>query len=144
MKFTRDKRKAAPSVIIVSLIDVLIVVLIFLMVTTHFKNKEASLKLALPESKEAKPGASQDAKPFMIQISTNVPYFWWDNKPVTLDRLQNELIAAAKANPKVNVAIKADKNAPFGEVIKVIDAAKVAQVGSINAITEKQAAPAGR
>ena len=141
MRFGRDKRRAAPSVIIVSLIDVLIVVLIFLMVSTHFKNKEASLKLALPESKEAKAGASPDGKPFVIQVTTNVPYFWIESKPVTLERLQNELVNAAKLNPKVNVAIKADKHAPFGEVIKVIDAAKVAQVGSINAITEKPSVP---
>jgi biopolymer transport protein ExbD len=140
MRFGKDKRRAAPSVIIVSLIDVLIVVLIFLMVTTHFKNQEASLKLALPESKEAKQGGSQDAKPFLIQVSTNFPYFHINNTPVTFDRLQNELIAAAKANPKVSVAIKSDRNAPVGEFIRVIDAAKAAQVGSINAITEKAAA----
>ncbi|HAM73511.1 MAG TPA: hypothetical protein DCM86_17905 [Verrucomicrobiales bacterium] len=139
MKFGREKRKAAPSVIIVSLIDVLIVVLIFLMVTTHFKNREASLKLALPESKEARQGSSTDSKPFTVLVATNFPFFWIETKPVTLERLQNELVIAAKANPKVAVAIKADKNAPFGEVIKVIDAAKVAQVGSINAITEKPA-----
>jgi biopolymer transport protein ExbD len=38
------------------------------------------------------------------------------------------------------VAIKSDRNAPVGEFIRVIDAAKAAQVGSINAITEKAAA----
>jgi biopolymer transport protein ExbD len=142
MRFGREKRKAAPSVIIVSLIDVLIVVLIFLMVTTHFKNREASLKLALPESKEARQGSSQDARPFTVLVATNFPYFWVENIPVTLDQLQSRLVSAAQANPKVAVAIKADKNAPFGEVIKVIDAAKVAKVGSINAITEKPATAA--
>ena len=142
MRFGKEKRRAAPSVIIVSLIDVLIVVLIFLMVTTHFKNKEATLKLALPESKEAKQGGSQDAKPFVIQITTNFPYLWIDKTPVTFERLQSDLFIAAKANPKVSVAIKSDKNAPVGEFIRVIDAAKAALVGSINAITEK--ATAGR
>ncbi len=137
MRFGKAKRKATPSVIIVSLIDVLIVVLIFLMVTTHFKNRDPQLRLALPESKEAKAAPSQDSKPFVIQIATNVPFFWIESRPVTLERLQNDLTAAAKANPRVSVAIKADKNAPFGEVLKVIDAAKIAQVGSINAITEK-------
>jgi len=53
--------------------------------------------------------------------------------------LQKELIAAAQKDPQVKLAIKADKRSPFGEVIKVIDAAKVAQVGSISAITEKPA-----
>jgi biopolymer transport protein ExbD len=137
MRFRKDKAKPMPSVIIVSLIDVLIVVLIFLMVSTHFKSKEASLRLALPESKEAKTGTGTENKPFVISIATNAPYFYLGDLPVTLDRLQSELVTAAKANPKVNVAIKADRHAPFGEVIKVIDAARAAQVGSINAITEK-------
>lgn len=139
MRFGRDKRRAAPSVIIVSLIDVLIVVLIFLMVTTHFKNKEATLKLALPESKDAKPGSSKDPKPFMVQVTTNFPFFYIENTPVTMDRLQNELAAAARVNPKVNVTIRADKTAHYGDVFKVIEAARLAQVGSINAVVEKGA-----
>ena len=141
MRFTSHKRRRAPSVIIVSLIDVLLVVLIFLMVTTTFKKKELpALKLALPQSKEAKAGAS-DSKPFVVNVTTNFPYFYLENRPVTLDRLQNELNEAAKKDPQLRLAIKADKQAPFGQVIKVIDAGKVAQVQSIDAITEKQAAP---
>lgn len=140
MRFTNGKRRRAPSVIIVSLIDVLLVVLIFLMVsTTAKKEPPPMLKLALPESKQAKPG-TQETKPFIIAIATNAPYFYIDERPVTYERVQNELMTAAKRDPKVAVTIKADKRAPFGEVIKVIDAAKVAQVGSINAITERPVA----
>src|SRR2546426_6450717 len=101
------QRHRAPSVIIVSLIDVLLVVLIFLMVTTTFKKAEPMLKLALPESKQAKPGAS-DAKPFIIYVSTNAPYFYLGERPVTEDRLHADLIAAVKKDPPVNVLIKAD------------------------------------
>lgn len=126
--------------IIVSLIDVLLVVLIFLMVTTTAKKLDSALKLTLPESKQAKPGASTEAKPFIISIATNFPYFFIENRPLTIDQLQKELVAAAQKDPTVKVAIKADKRSPFGEVVKVIDAAKVAQVGSISAITEKAAA----
>ncbi|MBM3847116.1 MAG: hypothetical protein FJ405_12635, partial [Verrucomicrobia bacterium] len=100
MKFGKDRKRPAPSVIIVSLIDVLIVVLIFLMVTTHFKSKDAQLKLALPQSKEAKASSSADSKPFLIQVATNMPYFWIENRPVTLDRVQTALTEAARANPK--------------------------------------------
>src|SRR5262245_2117893 len=107
MRFTSHKRRRAPSVIIVSLIDVLLVVLIFLMVTTTFKQKELpSLKLALPQSKQAKPGQSTDAKPFVVTVSTNFPYFYLDTLPVTIDRLQSELSEAAKKNPELKLAIK--------------------------------------
>ena len=60
---------------------------------------------------------------------------------MTLDRLQNELLSAVKRDPQLKVSIKADKQAPWGEVIKIIDAAKVANVASINAFTEKPALP---
>ncbi len=132
------RRHRAPSVIIVSLIDVLLVVLIFLMVTTTFKKVEPILKLALPESKQAKPGPS-DAKPFIIFVSSNAPYYYLGEKPVTLDRLQAEIDAAAKKDPQLNVMIKADKSTPLGIGIKIIDAAKLAHAGSINFITEKAA-----
>ena len=139
MRFVTQKRKRTPSVIIVSLIDVLLVVLIFLMVTTTAKTREPALKLSLPESKQAKPGATTEAKPFVVSVATNFPYFFVENRPLTIDQLQKDLIAAAQKDPQVKVAIKADKRSPVGEFIKVIDAAKVAQVGSISAITEKPA-----
>src|SRR2546425_4260369 len=121
MQFRTHKRRRTPSVIIVSLIDVLLVVLIFLMVSTTFKKEQPALKLSLPESKQAKPGATE-SKPFVVSVATNAPYFFREDKPVTLDRLQNELLEEAKKNPQLKVAIKADKQAPFGEVIKIIDA----------------------
>ena len=138
MQFTPHKRRRAPAVIIVSLIDVLLVVLIFLMVTTTFKAAEPALKLNLPESKQAKAGTSE-VKPFLINVATNFPYLHIENRPVTLDKLQRELTEAVKKDPKLKVSIKADKQAPFGEVVKVLDAAKEANVASISAITEKVA-----
>jgi len=141
MHFKPRKNRRAPSVIIVSLIDVLLVVLIFLMVTTTAKTREAALKLSLPESKQAKPGASTDTKPYVIAVSTNFPYFFVENRPLTLDQLQKDLIAAAQKNPQMKVAIRADRRSPWGEVVHVIDAAKVAGATSIDAVTEKPAAP---
>jgi biopolymer transport protein ExbD len=60
MQFNVHKRRQTPTVIIISLIDVLLVVLIFLMVTTTFKQQPA-VRLALPESRQAKPGATENA-----------------------------------------------------------------------------------
>ena len=139
MRFTTHKRRRAPSVIIVSLIDVLLVVLIFLMVTTTAKKVEPALRLNLPQSTEAQPGATE-SKPFIVQVTTNYPYLFIGDRAVTLDGLQSTLAAAVKKNPQLKVAVKADKQAPFGEIDKVIDASKLAQVGSLNFITEKMAA----
>jgi biopolymer transport protein ExbD len=139
MRFTTQKRKRTPSVIIVSLIDVLLVVLIFLMVTTTAKKAESALKLTLPQSKEAKPGTAE-TKPFIIQVSTNYPYIFIGDRPVTSDGLQSELVAAVKKDPQLKVLVKGDKRTPWEEIVKVIDASKLAEVGSLNFVTEKAVA----
>src|SRR4051812_26127877 len=104
MNFNRNRKRRAPTVIIVSLIDVLLVVLIFLMVTTTFKKDlPPELRLALPESKQAKAGTT-DSKPIVITVATNAPYFFLEDKPVTFERVQTELVQAAKKDPQVKVA----------------------------------------
>jgi biopolymer transport protein ExbD len=137
MNFTKNKKRKVPSVIIVSLIDVLLVVLIFLMVSTTFKKEQPALKLALPESKVAKPGSADQKEAFTVSVSTNFPYFFIGEKPVTYDQLQRELDAAVQKNPQLALKIRADKASPVGEFLKVIDAGKLAKVTSIDAITEK-------
>jgi biopolymer transport protein ExbD len=138
MQFTSNKRRRAPSVIIVSLIDVLLVVLIFMMVSTTFKQAQNSLKLSLPESKQAKAGPTEQ-KPFMVLIASNAPYFYLEGQPVTYERLQNEIDGAVKKDPQLKITVRADKHAPLGENIRVIDAATAAKVAGITLQTEKSA-----
>ncbi|HZO86296.1 MAG TPA: biopolymer transporter ExbD [Verrucomicrobiae bacterium] len=137
MNFTKSKKHKVPSVIIVSLIDVLLVVLIFLMVSTTFKQEQPALKLTLPESKVAKPGTADQTQPFVVSVSTNFPYFYIGEKPVNYDQLQRELEAAVQKNPQLALKIRADKQAPVGEFLRVIDAGKLAKIQTIDAITEK-------
>src|SRR6185436_18400307 len=110
MKFIKNKRHKVPSVIIVSLIDVLLVVLIFLMVSTTFKKEQPALKLALPESKVAKLGTADQKEAFTVSVSTNFPYFFIGEKPVNYDQLQRELTAAVEKNPQLALKIRADKS----------------------------------
>jgi biopolymer transport protein ExbD len=138
MKFVTHKRRQAPAVIIISLIDILIVLLIFMMVTTSFKQTPA-LRLALPESKQPRQGTSSDAA-IIVTIAKSEPRFYLDQNLVTFQRLQDELISRAKKNPKITLSIRADTEAPWGQVIRVMDAAKAANIKSINGFTK----PAGQ
>jgi len=126
MRFTMRKRRQPPPIIIISLIDILIVLLIFLMVTTTFKQQPA-LKLALPESKQTpKPGSTENN--LVITISKEEPYLYLGPRAVTLVKLEEELKASATKNPQVSVSIRADTAAPVGQLVKVMDAAKVAGI----------------
>ena len=133
MRFYAKKRRQPPAIIIVALIDILIVLLIFLMVTTTFKQQPA-LKLALPESSQAvKTGANENA-PLIVSIEPDGSLrLGKDAKPVTLERLKEELLRSVGSQPDLRVAIMADKAAPWGTIVKVMDAIKESGIKAVNA-----------
>jgi biopolymer transport protein ExbD len=139
MRFLTRKRKHTPTIIIVALIDVLIVLLIFLMVTTTFKQQPA-LKLVLPESSQAQKAGAQEKALLIVSIdSKGNMRLGTDALPVTDDRLKSEFKTRAEKDPDLKVAISADKDAPFGQIIKVMDAAKEAHIKMVNAFTREAA-----
>lgn len=141
MRFFVRKRRSTPTVIIVALIDVLIVLVIFLLVTTTFKQQPA-LRLALPESTQAlKTGANENA-PLVISVDAQGNLrLGAEAMPVTVDKLRSELLARAASTPDLKLAISADKNAPFGQIVKVMDAAKEAKIKMVNAFTKEAGKP---
>lgn len=135
MHFRFRKRRTTPAIIIVALIDVLIVLVIFLLVTTTFRQQNA-LKLQLPESSQGKEPGANENPPFIVSINTNGVYFV-DKMPVTFEQLEGDLKSAAAKNPNLILAINADENAPWGKVVRVRDAAAVANIKSLVALTKQ-------
>ncbi len=130
MRFYVRKRQQTPSVIIVALIDVLIVLVIFLIVTTTFKQQPA-LRLALPESSQAQKTGAQENAPLVVSIDDKGNLrLGADARPVTVDRLKAELLAQIEKKPDLKLAISADKSAPIGQVVKVMDATMEAGIKS--------------
>jgi biopolymer transport protein ExbD len=141
MRFYVRKRKQAPAVIIVALIDILIVLLIFLMVTTTFKQQPA-LKLALPESSQAQKTGDNEAPPLVVSIDPKGNLrFGADARPITVEHFKEELLASVAKTPGLKLAISADTAAPFGMIIKVMDAAKEAKITMVNAFTKEAGKP---
>jgi len=66
-----------------------------------------------------------------------------DDKPVTLANLATALSTARKQDPQRAIAMQADKQAPFGVVVQVLDALKQAGVKNIPAFTQPEDAKAG-
>ncbi len=135
MKFLQRKRRQPPAIIIVSLIDILIVLLIFMMVTTTFK-QHPSVRLALPESKTPREGATSEPS-LVVTVAQKPPHFFLGANSISLEELQKELKNRAAANPKVELTIRADDGAPFGQIVKVMDAAKAARIRTASAMVKQ-------
>jgi biopolymer transport protein ExbD len=126
MNFYPRKRKM-PQVIIVSLIDIFAILLIFVIVTTTFKQSlPPSVTIKLPESKTAVE-AEKAEEPVVLTISEQEEIFL-DGKPVSLDELKEQVEALTKGKTKRKLALNADTKAPFGAVIRVLDVLRDAGV----------------
>ena len=137
MRFYVRKRRQAPAIIIVALVDILIVLLIYLMVTTTFKQQPA-LKLALPESSQAQKTGARENAPMVISIDDKGNLrFGPEARPVTRERLREELLAAITKTPDLKVAISADKASPFGQFIKVKDTATELGIKQLTVFTKE-------
>ena len=60
---------------------------------------------------------------------------------MTYERLKAELLAEAAKTADVRLAISADTAAPFGVIVKVMDAAKEAKIKMVNAFTKEPGKP---
>lgn len=133
--YTRKKRN--PSVIIVSMIDILAILLIFFIVTTTFKKKTPQLQINLPESKSAEAAEASRTEPILLHVKS-AEEISLDDTPVALDSLLQALQAARTAAPDRPIALQADRDAPFGVVVKVLDALKAAGIKNIPAFTQPE------
>lgn len=131
MKFYTRKRRA-PNVIIVSLIDILVILLIFFIVTTSFKKGLPQLKIALPESKSAATEVAAKSEPLVIEVK-DADTLQLGGKPVALDGLAAALRAARESEPDRGVALQADESVPFRVIVRVIDALREAGIRNLPA-----------
>jgi biopolymer transport protein ExbD len=143
MRFYLPKRRQTPTIIVVALIDVLIVLLIFLMVTTTFRQQSA-LKVALPESSQTRTEGSNENVPLFVSIERNDDLrLGPDARPVTLDGLRRELMDAVVKKPDLKGDLYSDSNSTVGQLVKVMDVVKGANISSLNLRTREPGKPKG-
>lgn len=136
MKFyTRQRRM--PTVIIVSLIDILAILLIFVIVTTTFKRSQPEVAIKLPQSRSAGQGGAQ-SDPIEISVTPDGKILF-DAKLVSPKELAVAIKGVQKSTPDRPIALRADEKAPFGVIISVLDVLKEAGIqSSVSAFVETQ------
>ena len=135
MNFQRDHRRDEPEINLIPLIDVLLVILIFLMVSTTYA-RFSELKINLPTS-----GAEQTPnKPMQIEVTVDASGNYQINdalltqaSPTTLATALKQ--AAGNDNDPVLV-INADAKATHQSVINVMEAARQLGMSRITFATQ--------
>ena len=129
MNFQRGKKHEDLELNLVPLIDVLLVIIIFLVVSTTF-SRFSELKINLPTAEANSP----DKKPNVINVSITAEGIYSVNETLLPNKSLESIITALKNSSKgekdVPVIINADAKCEHQSVINVMEASR--QVGLIH------------
>ena len=134
MNFRRPKPEE-PEINLIPFIDVLLVILIFLMLsTTYSKFTELQITLPIADTDQARD------RPHEIIVAVSADgRFTVNKKPVdgrSVEALTAELIAAAGGSSDMVLIISADATAMHQSVINVMDAARRAGLSKLTFATQ--------
>ena len=133
MKIAVRKRRA-PSIIIVSLVDILTILLIFFVVSTTFKRDQPEVQINLPDSKTSTK-VSSEQEHAVVSVNEN-DEVRLDGQVISVDELETSVKNLPPAR-RAALALQADKKSSFGTIIKVMDALKLAGVKNLPAFTRE-------
>lgn len=135
MNFRRGGAGNDPEINLIPLIDVLLVILIFLMVTTTYA-RFSELQINLPEAK----GDSARAEPRRLDVGVDAQGGYSLNNTrlsqTAVQDLTTVLKSAAANAPDPVVIINADARATHQSVIRVMDAARRAGLTRVTFVTK--------
>jgi biopolymer transport protein ExbD len=136
MNFRRGSFREEPEINLVPFIDILIVIVIFLAVTTTY-SKYAELKINLPTADANQ--AEQLPDQIEVAVASDGQYMINRSRIVftNTSAFAAELQAASGGNADPVIVISADANATHQSVISVMEAARLAGFGRITFTTQQ-------
>ena len=135
MNFQRGKQKEPLEINLVPMIDVMLVILIYLMITTTY-SKYTELQINLPSADADK----QHQRASEVNVLVNAQGQYVVNRSpvafVSVEQLAGELKRASGAASEPVVVISADATATHQAVVRIMEAARVAGLSQITFTTQ--------
>jgi|GEM_PF-132348 len=132
---TYIKRRRDPFINVVPLIDVLMVIIFFFLLTMQFKNLSA-IDITPPTMKSSETALSE--KYTTISINKDGQIFLQDEK-LTPQELLSALEKLHKENENMSLVLVADETSPLKFVTEAIDQVRLAKIKKLSLQTKKTA-----
>ena len=137
MNFQKGRIREEPEINLIAMIDVLLVILIFMLVTTTY-SKHAELQINLPQASGSQATAAAD----QINVAIDATgHYAVNNKPIKfdgIDSMSQALRKAAGIQTDPTIIINADAKATHQSVINIMEAARIDGYGRITFTTQSQ------
>ena len=134
MNFRKNKRSSAPTVQMVSLMDVVFLLLCFFVTSSVFSQWETEVSITLPTAKSATiPGRMPGEIILMLNADGKGSV---NGHPLSLEEVPRRLTRIAENFPGQPVVIRADKTCSYETLMSLIDACRTANVWNFSLATE--------
>ncbi len=127
MRF-RKKKDDEPNIGIAPLIDIVFLLLIFFMVTSHY-DIAAGVQIKLP--RVTKKVASPDAENRIIVVVDKEENAYIEGTKIDMKALKARLSGEVKKRGMLHLILQADSKVSHGKVVEIMDIAKTAGINSI-------------
>lgn len=117
------RAKTIAAINVTPLVDVVLVLLVILMVASTYIVAQ-TMKVHLPKARMSDGTAD---KPTTVQL-LKTGELRWNEQPVGESALEGLMRSAVAADPEMSLVVSADKDALHGQVVHVMDLAKVAGI----------------
>lgn len=141
MKFTDDAAQDEPEINVISLIDVILVLLIFFMATATFE-QQSRLKVDLPQASKTVIEKDQ-GESLVVQINAEGRFFVGNSEVINeqLETLKAAIAASAGDKRDQRVVLRADGRTPHQSVITAMDALSQLGFSNLSIATVKRETP---
>mgnify|MGYP000501231651 CR=1 FL=1 len=124
----RGRNKVDPTFNMSSMTDIVFLLLIFFMLTSTLVTVSA-IDVLLPKAG----GKTENNKSVAVSITNNSKYYI-DKTMVAAANLESEILKSVGADKKITIVIRGDKDAPYRNIMRVIDIANKNKLKMILAV----------
>lgn len=129
MKF---RRRAEPHVVgfqIAPMVDVLLVLLCFFILTWNFARKEMEISVKVPVAEHAsEPTLNVNQSVLNLKADGTMVM---NTKPITYEDLGERMRALAEINPEYAIILRGDENVPFKYIARVLGVCNGAGISNV-------------
>lgn len=132
------RKRAKPEVFgfqIAPMVDILLVLLVFFIVTWNFALSENELDVKIPTARKA-----TEPQPFVGQVVVNVRAdgtIVFNRKPISAQELREKLDQLSKLYPDQAVILRGDQKTPYKSIVDVLDLCRMANIWNVAFATAK-------
>ncbi len=125
-KLLPEKRKLRPQIVVTNLIDIILMLVFFFMITSSFARNQEKLPVNVPKASSA---TTMEIDNMTVQIAKN-GHLFVSGKSIEMTALTEQIKTWTQNSPDRPILVEADQDANYGRIVFVLDA--IRNAGAVN------------